>query len=821
MQTAYNQIAILDQPYPDPTGYTSTVVPCEAYGASPNATGAANTAAIQSALNQTGYVTLTTPGTYAIASSLVIYSNTTLFLAPGVTLQLQASLTTATPILVNYAQTVWATQGNGVQAGPLTISAGNLTSSGTTCTAVFNQPHNCAVGDWICVWNVTTGLTVSGTSTNGSANVTMTTTNITTGMVVTGPGIPSGSLTTVIGITATGITMSQNATTAAGAGAGNFVFSPYNAGSGDGYGGVHQVTAVNSSTSLSYVANGPLGTTTAIASQLPTYGALTMSAMKCDTNIAVVGGGTFDYNNAVNDSATVSFNKMTMQFTGVYGLVLRDLMSINGRQSCYTMSAVRKVRIYNCGYNGGTVGAQKCDGLDAVGNIFDMEIDGWSGRSDSNDFGIGTASYVGYAQTTGPVRGVTVSNHCMNNSRGPVIYGDCENFMSDFTARNFTGFTQSGYPAMFLIDAGPAGGGTPKFRNITLDNIAVDTNTSSMIAMQGIMGSWVRIMNCRLVNQTQTNIAGVSVGTGSAYTYYQQVLVQNCRIDPTTTAQALFAGAANCTVDEVILGNCTINGTSVSFGIGLNNNAGVINRATVTNTRMEQGNALVSCAVNAPSFSTVNGSGNGTNISVTISATSYLNGVNQIQVGQLVTLSNMNPAGYNGTYFVSSVSDATHFSLRSTLSLGSIVSGTATVTPSLSVKLSGNVLNNTSFGVSMSGNSFINVYADNNTFNTNQGAYRDASASGKIKVWSSGSNFYLWNADGSRKTFVPSASQTFEAHGFDLAVDPIAVCDAVSGSMCYSIRTGAVNQGPAIYTFSLGSWVALGTGAAGVNTIIT
>lgn len=63
------------------------VAACEAFGAASSATAAVNTAAIQSALNQTGLVTLKTPGVYTINPGMILYSNTTLELGKGVVLR--------------------------------------------------------------------------------------------------------------------------------------------------------------------------------------------------------------------------------------------------------------------------------------------------------------------------------------------------------------------------------------------------------------------------------------------------------------------------------------------------------------------------------------------------------------------------------------------------------------------------------------------------------------------------------------------------------------------------------------------------------------
>lgn len=77
----------------------SGAVDARTYGASPSASGAVNTAAIQAALNQHSWVTITQPGTYLIAAGtdatatslmtcLYLSSNNRLSLAPGVVIKL-------------------------------------------------------------------------------------------------------------------------------------------------------------------------------------------------------------------------------------------------------------------------------------------------------------------------------------------------------------------------------------------------------------------------------------------------------------------------------------------------------------------------------------------------------------------------------------------------------------------------------------------------------------------------------------------------------------------------------------------------------------
>ena len=67
---------------------------------------------------------------------------------------------------------------------------------------------------------------------------------------------------------------------------------------------------------------------------------------------------------------------------------------------------------------------------------------------------------------------------------------------------------------------------------------------------------------------------------------------------------------------------------------------------------------------------------------------------------------------------------------------------------------------------------------------------------------------------------MPVTAVDARVYGWDIAADPIALpLPAVAGQFFTSTRSGAANQGPSISTSA--SFVALGTGASGVNTVIS
>lgn len=127
----------------------------EWYGAAPSASAATNTAAIQSALNAGGLVTITTPGTYSVvpAYSLLMPSNSKLYLAPGVTLLAAAGR--AWPVIKNkYCANLIA--------GPQMVRASNVVT-------VSEAGHTKAVGDKVFVGSASQS--GNDTSFNGTQTV--------------------------------------------------------------------------------------------------------------------------------------------------------------------------------------------------------------------------------------------------------------------------------------------------------------------------------------------------------------------------------------------------------------------------------------------------------------------------------------------------------------------------------------------------------------------------------------------------------------------------------------------------------------------------
>lgn len=114
--------------------------------------------------------------------------------------------------------------------------------------------------------------------------------------------------------------------------------------------------------------------------------------------------------------------------------------------------------------------------------------------------------------------------------------------------------------------------------------------------------------------------------------------------------------------------------------------------------------------------------------------------------------------------------------------------------------------------------SLMNIYRENCIFNNiPNGVLRIQSGTGLMaRVFGAGRNTYAVATE----AIVVLTPATAEVYDWDLRIDPIAVTQlaTTNGQYCWSTQAG-VEGGPAVRTPA--GWVALGTGASGVNTVIT
>ena len=110
----------------------------------------------------------------------------------------------------------------------------------------------------------------------------------------------------------------------------------------------------------------------------------------------------------------------------------------------------------------------------------------------------------------------------------------------------------------------------------------------------------------------------------------------------------------------------------------------------------------------------------------------------------------------------------------------------------------------------------VRVSLNNNVFDTvTIGVVRPSTGTGVVcKIYGDGNTFT------SAPVVTAIGSATWEAYSYDIAVNPItAVNMATTNGQYFTSTQATVEGGPALRTN--GQWVALGTGASGVNTLIT
>ena len=122
----------------------------ELRGASPSATAAVNTAAIQAALDLAGYVTITLPGTYLVNQDFVIKSDTHFYIGAGVVLKQAPSNNKKFAKNTNYASASIIASGN--------IAVSNIVGSNRhdVATVPLTNPATFAVGSYIQITGDTT-----------------------------------------------------------------------------------------------------------------------------------------------------------------------------------------------------------------------------------------------------------------------------------------------------------------------------------------------------------------------------------------------------------------------------------------------------------------------------------------------------------------------------------------------------------------------------------------------------------------------------------------------------------------------------------------
>lgn len=130
-----------------------SAIAVESFGASPSASAATNTSAIQAALTIGGKVTLLTPGTYEVSSTLIFDSNTYLELGPNTEIKKAPGMDAMLAQNSNYNSTV-VTVTNGVTSTVIGAPMAGYAIATADCGA---NAHGLAVNDYVLLKGDTTG----------------------------------------------------------------------------------------------------------------------------------------------------------------------------------------------------------------------------------------------------------------------------------------------------------------------------------------------------------------------------------------------------------------------------------------------------------------------------------------------------------------------------------------------------------------------------------------------------------------------------------------------------------------------------------------
>lgn len=335
--------------------YANNLFSAEGFGASPSASAAVNTTAIQNALNQTGLVTLTACGTYQINKHLVIKSNTYFKVASCVTIQLAPNINDNLIINNAYAN-------RGYVSGTIAYLSG--TSGCPTNTTIYGVPSyltqagSTSISGYAAYGSISTngsGVPTGNFTFSGSGGGWYTTvpSSITTFYDVNG-NADSCSGTAVFnpaGATVTGnmtnITISGSTSTLVNAIWNNnnlipgqsavIIFGQTNP---TQFNGVFIVESTPTANTFTYrtnrlITSPPSGQTV---------------AMLADTNITI-DGGTWD-GNGPNENSNGLITGIGIIIGGAYNTHIKNIKCLNTQQNCINEGMVRGFYISDSGDGG-------------------------------------------------------------------------------------------------------------------------------------------------------------------------------------------------------------------------------------------------------------------------------------------------------------------------------------------------------------------------------------------------------------------------------------------------------------------------------------
>jgi hypothetical protein len=606
------------------------------------------------------------------------------------------------------------------------------------------------------------------------------------------------------------------------------------------YSGVALVLSVADSTHFTYVLNNQPSNTTASAS--PTTGQI--KCRQADTNITINNYGAIDYNYPTNANGTVAGH--TCILFGVYNYyVTGNFPNANEyaiTPQCCTRGLIQRV----AGQNSPAV-------VQAQGPIHGLEVDHVEAYSPDDLCAFGTGDYAALIQCEGAITGLNVKNlYAAGGSVGSIKFFGSNLYSISAVADGCYGSIHNASYIVCAVDNLVKPDGNLWIKNLTIQNViaSIDNGSASLIQINSAQIDNLILSNIESVDNTLS--AQLITTAASTYNAIANSAISGNATTVTVTSPNHYYPGQSVIVSGVVGGSGTFNGTftvatstptQFTYAASGNGTPGTPGTSTpggqyienlyVRNVFTKLNIAFTGALFYLDSTTTIKQL---VIDNFVLQSTGFCQAVNNYGTVGAATLKNglySNAGGTNsgnmvtlngGTITSLTLDNCNIFGNGSGATRGiNLVSGTVTTikavntnTDNLTYSLidlqTTNALNVEVVGCSLSG--------------LNNNCFRNSGVGSQIMTIRGYGNIFPSTTNALTRPNAGGYLGQFTLYG-DIPTDPLvsdgqgAWLTTTAGQSCYSTRTGATKQGPSVLASSLGSWVALGTGAAGVNTVIS
>lgn len=499
----------------------------------------------------------------------------------------------------------------------------------------------------------------------------------------------------------------------------------------------------------------------------------TLTATTPDVNV-VVSGGTWDYNSAQNTTAGDSVSLHCLRFGGMQNFSMPGVTNFGS--SLKFNVCVAAVTDYSIGLLRAIQTNSDC--LKIYGPAFNGTVDGVSGIVGDDLLSVQpyeADAFSSYRYSFGSVLGLRVGR--LNGTKGAtallVFYPDNNHDMDDIEVESVEGTCDASTPVRFQPSNATGNIGRVKVSNVTCPNATNNVRVLSGVTIQSLT---LDAINHR---PTATTYEGVRMDAGSTIRYLEiSGSICNSTIPDATSAMNTLAG----TIDEAVF----LGGNQYCRGAGVN----VLSAAVINSLQVKDWNC------------------NGADYPVRLQGAAAINNVLVLGGADTSPAANARCVVIEG----SGIKTATvrNRSLGASMNSAIIVNAGVTNTPTLNVES----CNLDGLGtVNVSASCVVNL--SNNSITSNSNGVVRTGGTPTVTVRSSGTN----RLGAGSFIVVPSGTPVLTLYGWDIAVDPIALTGLATTNGQYILSTQpTIEGGPAVKTAA--GWVAMGTGASGVNTVI-